>query len=111
MSDVHLQNLALHLDRANQNPDLILRERLRVRRGQRFQFFGHGGMLVRGDLKLKAGPLPGIVQRPLLAQRLQAVDRICQQQARRATSCGSALGWSRSICCASSAQDIALVVC
>ena len=37
--DVHLQHLALHLDGADENPDLVLVERLRIGRGQVFQLF------------------------------------------------------------------------
>ena len=64
MPDVHLQHLALHLDRADEHPDLFLIERLRVRRSQLFEFFRHRRVLIRGDLQLEARPFPGIAQRP-----------------------------------------------
>src|SRR5689334_12753868 len=74
--DIHLQNLALHLDGADQNPDLVLRKRLGIGRRQGFQFLGHGGVLIGGHLKLKPRPLPCVVKCTLLAERFQAVDRV-----------------------------------
>ena len=68
---VHLQHLALHLDGADQDPDLVLVERLRVGGGQVLQLFGHRGVLIRGHLQLQAGALPLSVQRTLIAQRQQ----------------------------------------
>jgi hypothetical protein len=52
MPDVHLEYLALHLDRTNENPDLILGELLWVGGRQVFEFLRHGGMLIGSQLQL-----------------------------------------------------------
>ena len=79
--NVHLQYLALHFDRADQDPDLILRECLRIRRGQLFELFRHRRMLVGRDLQLKPRAFPRVVEGVRFAERLQLVYRIGQQQA------------------------------
>ncbi len=47
---VELQNLALDLDRADQDPNLLFAELIRVGAGQLLQFLCHGGVLVGGGL-------------------------------------------------------------
>lgn len=78
---VHLQHLALHLDGADENPDLVLAEALRVGGGQLLEFFRHGGMLIGGDLQLEAGSLPGFLQCAAVAEQRKVVNRIGQQEA------------------------------
>ena len=48
---VEMEDLALNLDRSDQNPDLVRRKPLRIGTGQTFQFLGHCGVLVGGRLE------------------------------------------------------------
>lgn len=58
-TDVKLQDLALHFDRSDQNPDLIGIKFLRITSSETLQFFGHSRMLIRCSLKTKIHFLPG----------------------------------------------------
>ena len=44
-AEIELQDLALNLDRADQNPNLVRRKTLRIGFRQAFQFLGHRGVL------------------------------------------------------------------
>jgi hypothetical protein len=71
----------LHLDRANEDPDLILREAIRIRCCQVLQFFRHRRVLIGGHLQLEPGALPRVLQGALVAERVELIDGVGQQQA------------------------------
>jgi len=81
VTDVELQDLALHLDGPDQDPDLIGRELLGIRFCQPFQFVGHGGMLVGRCLQPQSHFLPGHGQRRVAGKIVRRIGAIAQQQA------------------------------
>ncbi len=81
LPDVHLQNLALHFDRPDENPDLVAGEFLGVRVGQGFKLLRHRRVLVGGGLKLQPRFLPGGLQSVSIAKLPKLFRLIRQQQA------------------------------
>lgn len=50
LANVHLQDLALDFDRADERPDLIAIEFFGVSGGERFKLLRHGRVLIGGGL-------------------------------------------------------------
>jgi len=66
VTDVELQDLTLHLDRANQDPNLVGREFLWVRFRQTFQLVRHRGMLVCRSLQAESHLFPDLRQNAIV---------------------------------------------
>lgn len=80
ITDIERQNLALHLERANQNPNLVRREFARIRFRQPLQLVGHGRMLVRGRLQTKPHFLPCLRERPVVRKLVDRARAIAQKK-------------------------------
>ncbi len=81
VTDVELQDLTLHLDGANQDPDLVGRELAGVRLGQPFQLVGHRRVLVGRRLQSQPHLLPRSRQGDIVPQVVDIVRPVAQQQA------------------------------
>lgn len=81
VADVELQDLALHLDGTNQDPDLIGRELLGIRFRQPLQLVGHGGVLIGGGLQTQPHFLPGLGQNLGIDEIIDRIRPIAQEQA------------------------------
>jgi hypothetical protein len=80
LAEIELQDLSLHLDRADQHPDLIGRELAWVAAGERFQVFGHGGVLIGGRLQPQGRFSPGGGQQVVVLEPADVVTDVRQQE-------------------------------
>ncbi len=93
ISDIQLQDLALHFDCANQYPNLFGSELARIGPCQVFQFLGHCRMLVCRRLQAQAHVIPGVGQDIFVIEICQIINSVRQKQAnsRDIPRCGTGL--------------------
>ncbi len=81
VTDVELQDLTLHFDRANQYPDLIGREFLGIGLRQPLQLVRHRGMLISRCLQTKPHLFPHLRQHVVIVQIIDRLSAIAQEKA------------------------------
>ena len=80
LAQVELQDLSLHLDRANEHPDLVGCELAGVAAGQRLELFGHRGVLIGRRLQPERGFAPRGSEQRVVIQLADIVADVRQKQ-------------------------------
>jgi hypothetical protein len=81
VAQVELQDLALDLDGTKKDPNVFGGELGRALLRHLFQFFGHGGMLIRCRLEAHSHLAPSLRQDVLIFKAADIVDVVNQQKA------------------------------
>jgi hypothetical protein len=79
--DVELQDLALNLQGADQDPDLVRRELPGIRFGQSLQFIGHRRVLIGGRLQAQPHFLPCLGEHSVVSKVVDGARAVGQKQA------------------------------
>ena len=77
------------------HPDLIGRELAGIAAGQRFELFGHRGVLIGRGLQPKRGFAPGRGEQAVVSSLLTSSLMFARSKQSRATSRVPASGWRR----------------